>query len=369
MMTKIYKSHTGLSLRARALRWWSADTPARRGAVLVRAGFGGIIAAGLLMGMPAVSNMNADRLDAQQFHERNLRLAKAQDAGEVLRNDANASTLLQHDWLRSVEYSLERDPASALSRYASFERDRAALDGLESFQVAHMAQAEEMSREAKCLAQAVYYEARSEKTAGQLAVAEVVMNRVMDHRYPNTICDVVFQGATRTTGCQFTFTCDGAMRKTPRGVKWTKAKTIAAHVLMGLNEQKTKGATHYHATYVDPVWNAGLVKTRQIDTHIFYRFPRGGEWASARVAQARKLAQRRSGLTTLAPGEAAPEGEAKLIKTSMVPATTEDLNALQQNSLTAPEPDVSAPAEDAGEQEPEITVSSNEAVPASVLAQ
>ncbi|MEL7453905.1 MAG: cell wall hydrolase, partial [Pseudomonadota bacterium] len=132
--------------------------------------------------------------------------------------------------------------------------------------------------------------ARSERTEGQLAVAEVVMNRVADHRYPNSVCDVVYQGATRTTGCQFTFTCDGALTQKPRGRKWEAAQTVATHVLMDLHERRTGSATHYHATYVDPLWNAGLVRTNRIDTHIFYRFPRGGEWARAREAVARKRA-------------------------------------------------------------------------------
>lgn len=70
------------------------------------------------------------------------------------------------------------------------------------------------------------------------------------------------------------------MNKAPRGAKWDKAQTIAAHVMMDLNERKTGGATHYHATYVNPVWNSGLIKTGQIGLHIFYRFPRGSSGLS-----------------------------------------------------------------------------------------
>ena len=67
-----------------------------------------------------------------------------------------------------------------------------------------------------------------------------------------------------TTGCQFTFTCDGAMNRAPRGRNWDTSQKVAAHVLMNLNEERTGGATHYHATYVDPIWSAGLIKTDKI---------------------------------------------------------------------------------------------------------
>ena len=339
-MTK--QSPMGLSLSSRAQRWWKAQSPDERKAVVKRGALGIVCSSAVLIGMPMLASVNVDRQDAQEFRERNVQLAAAQDAGIATRADAKASPLLRHDWLRSVEYSLERDPGSALSRYASLERDRAALGSLKTLEIGAMSRAEDMVKQTKCLSQAVYYEARSETSAGQLAVAEVIMNRVKDHRYPNSICGVVYQGATRTTGCQFTFTCDGALKKQPRGVRWDAAQTVAEHVVMGLNERKTSGATHYHATYVNPVWNSGLVRTRKIGTHIFYRFPRGGEWAAASASQNRRLEQRRSGLSTIVPETAAPEAEAKVIKTA-APVTIEDprpvveldLNAAQLRDLTA----------------------------------
>ncbi|MEM6535295.1 MAG: cell wall hydrolase [Pseudomonadota bacterium] len=315
MKTPTYTRITGMSLRARLSRWWSTHAVPHPSSVMVQGTFAATCFAALVLGMPILSNANDNRQDDQQFRERNERLAEAQDAGEVLRADEDASRLLQHDWLRSVEYSLERDPESALSRYAAYERDRAALDGLESFQAAHMAQAEDLTKQSHCLAEAIYYEARSEAITGQMAVAEVIMNRVADHRYPNSVCEVVYQGATRTTGCQFTFTCDGALARKPYGTKWDKAQTIASHVLMDLNESKTSGATHYHATYVNPVWNSGLVKTRKIGTHIFYRFPRGGEWTQAKAKMNVRLAQRRAGLSTIKPAADQPVVErAKALK-------------------------------------------------------
>ncbi len=137
-------------------------------------------------------------------------------------------------------------------------------------------------KEHDCLSKAIYYEARSEALLGQIAVAEVIMNRVKDYRYPNTVCDVVFQGSERNTGCQFSFTCDGAMDRSPKGRYWSRAQTVAAHVMMNMNKPLTGSATHYHTNYVDPVWNKHLIETRTIGTHIFYRFPRGREWVQVR---------------------------------------------------------------------------------------
>ncbi len=342
-MSKTTKqSLMGLTLTSRAVRWWKAQTPDDHKSMMKRGMLGVACATAVLVGMPMLSDVNQERQDAQQFRERNILLAEKQDAGAALRADEDTSALLRHDWLRSVEYSLERDPGSALSRYAALERDRAALMGLATHEPGMMSRAEDMVAETKCLSQAVYYEARSESSSGQLAVAEVIINRVKDHRYPNSICGVVFQGATRTTGCQFTFTCDGAMKREPRGKLWDKAQNVASHVVMGLNERKTAGATHYHATYVNPVWNSGLVRTRQIGTHIFYRFPRGGEWAAASAKQNQRLAQRRSGLSAIVPAVVATDAKVSVIKTAAPvqmedqrPVVAIDLNAQQLKDLKA----------------------------------
>ena len=286
---------------SRLSAWWQRQAPDAQKQIKTRSAFGVVCSLGLIAGLPLMSHSAAVQTADHDWRVKNAKFAEIQDAGALIRADETAPSLLRQDWLRSVEYSLERDPSSALSEISALERDRAALKNLRSFEPIHLSQAEDMAAQTQCLAQAVYYEARSERTEGQLAVAEVIVNRVKDHRYPNTICDVVFQGATRTTGCQFTFTCDGAMGKTPTGWRWDKAQSIASHVVMGLNEKQTREATHYHATYVNPVWNSGLIKTRQIGTHIFYRFPRGGEWQVASARQRERLAQRNARLQTLSP--------------------------------------------------------------------
>jgi spore germination cell wall hydrolase CwlJ-like protein len=162
-----------------------------------------------------------------------------------------------------------------------------AIKGLAEFTAENLGLAAREQAELDCLAEAVYYEARSETVKGQMAVAEVVMNRVRDPNFPKTVCDVVFQGRYRTTGCQFTFTCDGSLRVKPRGEAWDRARAIALHVAMGLSKPITNKATHYHTDYVNPYWSPGLVETATIGTHIFYRFPKtGAEWTKARMALA-----------------------------------------------------------------------------------
>ncbi|MHA6289019.1 cell wall hydrolase [Maricaulis sp. CAU 1757] len=147
------------------------------------------------------------------------------------------------------------------------------LDDLRTFDNSHFETAEGLNSEVDCLARAIYYEARSESIVGQLAVAQVIMNRVRHGAYPDSICGVVYEGSHRTTGCQFSFTCDGSAERRPRGRSWERSRQIAEHAFMGFGRDVTRRATHYHTVAVDPVWNSGLVRTRRIGTHIFYRFP------------------------------------------------------------------------------------------------
>lgn len=143
-------------------------------------------------------------------------------------------------------------------------------------------------RQLNCLAQAVYFEARGESQRGQVAVAEVVMNRVRSGYYPNSVCGVVYQGSHRSIGCQFTFTCDGSLGHRPRGRAWERAQRVATAVMMGYTRPITQNATHYHTHAVNPVWNSGLVRTTSIGDHVFYRFPNRSERAFYQAALARR---------------------------------------------------------------------------------
>ncbi len=185
--------------------------------------------------------------------------------------------------------------ASASDGLTLRARDSASLQGLIDFTIDDLGLHGGNDAELDCLSEAIYYEARSESTLGQLAVAEVVMNRVANPHYPKTVCGVVFQGQYRQTGCQFTFTCDGSRAARPRGEAWDRARDIALHVLLGLNTPMTNKATHYHTDYVNPYWAAGLVETGVIGTHIFYRFPKTSkEWGTARRALAAQEVENRA---------------------------------------------------------------------------
>lgn len=155
-----------------------------------------------------------------------------------------------------------------------------------------------------CLALAVYYEAASESLTGQRAVAQVVLNRVRHPLYPRTVCGVVFQGAQRATGCQFTFTCDGAMLRPPSVSGWRRALMVAQAALNGFVEPAVGTATHYHTDWVAPAWRTELVKIAQIGTHLFYRWP-------ARTGAPATFAMRYRGgedsaYATVMPGDATP---------------------------------------------------------------
>ena len=127
----------------------------------------------------------------------------------------------------------------------------------------------------RCLTQAIYYEAATESDAGKAAVAQVILNRMKHPAYPNTVCGVIYQGSSRP-GCQFSFACDGSMRRPPVPALWRRSAEIARAALSGHVETSVGMATHYHANYVLPRWAPKLTKIEQIGAHIFYRWP--GSW-------------------------------------------------------------------------------------------
>ena len=125
-----------------------------------------------------------------------------------------------------------------------------------------------------CLASAAYYEA-GDDPVGQQAVVQVVLNRLRHPAYPKTICGVVFQGSERSTGCQFTFTCDGALGRVPPTQAWFRARELAKKALGGFVFATVGTATHYHTDWVVPYWSATLDKIARVHTHLFFRW-RGG---------------------------------------------------------------------------------------------
>ena len=133
----------------------------------------------------------------------------------------------------------------------------------------------------ECLASAVYYEAGNQDEDGQRAVAQVVLNRVRHPAFPNSVCGVVYQGSTRTTGCQFTFTCDGSLARQPDADGWRRAYKIAQDALSGAVYAPVGWATHYHANYVVPTWASSMAKDAVVGAHLFYRWP--GSWGQPAI--------------------------------------------------------------------------------------
>lgn len=126
-----------------------------------------------------------------------------------------------------------------------------------------------------CLASAVLYEA-GDDPVGQAAVAQVIINRMRHPAFPHSVCEVVYQGSERSTGCQFTFTCDGALSRIPSPAAWKRASETAAAFLAGKTYPKVGMATHYHTDWVHPYWSPTLDKIAQVGTHLFFRWR--GTW-------------------------------------------------------------------------------------------
>ena len=133
------------------------------------------------------------------------------------------------------------------------------------------------ARARDCLAAAMIYEA-GDDTRGQLSVGQVVINRARHPAFPKSICGVVFQCSERTTGCQFTFTCDGALARRYSDAAWVRAQNNAEQMLAGKTDPTVGLATHYHTDWVRPYWSDTLEKIAIVDTHLFFRWP--GYWGT-----------------------------------------------------------------------------------------
>ena len=136
---------------------------------------------------------------------------------------------------------------------------------------------EDQDRAVDCLAAAMLYEA-GDDPAGERAVGQVIINRTRHPAFPKSICAVVFQGSERTTGCQFTFTCDGAMTRPPNPAAWLRAQALARGALTGNVFAAVGHATHYHTDWVVPYWSASLDKVAEVHTHLFFRWT--GWWGT-----------------------------------------------------------------------------------------
>ncbi len=161
---------------------------------------------------------------------------------------------------------------------------------------------EARAKSEKCLANAVYFEARGEAVRGQIAVAQVVMNRVFSPFYPNNVCDVVYQNSSRHLACQFTFACDGIPDVITEPDAWLRAKRIAHDMLDGkLWMPEVAKATHYHAYWVHPDWVNEMKKIYKLGVHTFYRPLNWGDgsdeptWGNAKLTQAEVAKEEQEG--------------------------------------------------------------------------
>lgn len=127
----------------------------------------------------------------------------------------------------------------------------------------------ERAQAVDCLATAALYEV-GDDTRGQRAVIQVILNRARAPGFPRTICGVVYQGFERTTGCQFSFTCDGSIQRRTRHVGWSAARRVAREGLSGRVFADVGRATHYHADWMVPYWRDTMTKVAKVDTHLFY---------------------------------------------------------------------------------------------------
>ena len=123
-----------------------------------------------------------------------------------------------------------------------------------------------------CMALNIYHESRSEEMRGQVAVANVTLNRVASNKWPDDVCSVVQQGYTKgKKNCQFSWFCDGKSDTPTDTVAWARSVLVANDVMLGYIPDITEGATHYHARYVKPYWSKSLTPTVAFGSHIFYK--------------------------------------------------------------------------------------------------
>lgn len=171
-------------------------------------------------------------------------------------------------------YALAREDARALNAGTPFSH----LPNPAARPFRFAGSPDDLGRATDCLAAAQIYEA-GDDAVGERAVAQVVLNRTRHPAFPKTICGVVFQGQERTTGCQFTFTCDGALTaRTPSPSAWARARDIATAALAGSVFKPVGLSTHYHTNWVVPYWSSSLDKVAAVGTHLFFRWT--GWWGT-----------------------------------------------------------------------------------------
>ncbi len=227
--------------------------------------FPSILAAGMFWSAPPFIDATA-AADARP-QSRDERILAVVGPERALSDGATASRI------RSLAAASRPEPRSSgvtvASRGAPARLSRSVLDALP---------AADGGEQWKCLATAIYFESRGEPLEGQIAVAEVILNRVDDRRFPNSVCAVTNQGAGTGRSCQFSYACDGRSDSMAAGVARDRSEKLASLMLSGRERVVTSGATYFHATYVNPRWSRQMTRTAAIGAHVFFR-------SGTRVAQ------------------------------------------------------------------------------------
>ena len=231
----------------------------------------------------AIADTKNSRADLRDEHENrppfskfaetlapNVGLPVAKVTLEVPKDQARAGTQNAVATLKIQDAEAARAIDSARSQVATdmLITDR---DGVLGLSVIDQVKVGERSAAWNCLTQALYFEARGENLAGQVAVAEVILNRVDSRSYPDSVCGVVRQGAGKLNKCQFSFYCDGKKEKIGNPDAYEQLGKISWVMLKGKPRVLTGQATHYHNLTVNPRWAKRLVRTARIGDHIFYR--------------------------------------------------------------------------------------------------
>ena len=163
--------------------------------------------------------------------------------------------------------SLGQNTLKSFSGFTDFDEGRFSFDTIDNFPKP------KLTSEMKCLAEAIYFEARGEALEGQYAVGEVIINRVLSRDFPNSVCGVISEGANRLNACQFSYNCDGKLETITENKIYERILKLSQILLEPSARFLTNGATFYHSKLVSPSWSKKFIKTNEIGNHFFYKLP------------------------------------------------------------------------------------------------
>ena len=163
--------------------------------------------------------------------------------------------------------SLNQDDLKSFSGFLGFDKAKFTFNALDNLPKP------KPTSEMRCLAEAIYFEARGEAIEGQYAVGEVIINRVLSNQFPNSVCGVISEGANRLNSCQFSYNCDGKLETINEKKIYERILKLSKILLEPSSRFLTGGATFYHSKLVSPSWSKKFIKTKEIGNHFFYKLP------------------------------------------------------------------------------------------------